>query len=89
MRNSSSISPTLLTFQNETIDNPKRMANIFHNYFSTISEKIQAKLKCSHKNYTDHLTNENPNSVFLSPTDKEEIKLTLSSMVRMVSQLKY
>ena len=63
MRSSSLITPTLLTFQNETIDNPKRSANIFNNYFSTIV-----------------ITNENPNCFFLSPTDKEEIKLILSSL---------
>ena len=37
MKSSSLIPPTLLTFQNETIDNPKRIANIFNNYFSTVS----------------------------------------------------
>ena len=37
MKSSSLIPPTLLTFQNETIDNPKRVANIFNNYFSTVS----------------------------------------------------
>ena len=79
MRRSSSITPALLTFQYETIDNPKRIANIFNNYFSTIGKKIQAKIKHSHKNYTDYLTKENPNSFFLSPTDKEEIKLIYSS----------
>ena len=45
MRRSSSINPTLLTFQNETIDNPKRTANIFNNYFSTIGKKTHAKIK--------------------------------------------
>ena len=80
MRSSSSITPTLLTFQNETIDNSKRIANIFNNYFSTIGKKSQAKIKYSHKNYTDYLTNENSNSFFLSPTDKEETKLILSSV---------
>ena len=33
MRSPSSITPTLLTFQNETIDNPKSIANIFNNYY--------------------------------------------------------
>ena len=80
MRSSSSITPTLLTFQNETIDNPNRIANIFNNYFSTIRKKTQAKMKYLHTNYTDYLTSENPNSFFLSPTDKEEIKLILSSL---------
>ena len=71
---------TLLTFQNENIDNPERIANIFNNYFSTIGEKTQAKIKHLHKKYTDYLTNENSDTFFLSPTDKEEIKFILSSL---------
>ena len=43
MRSSSSITPTLLTFQNETTDNPKKIANIFNNYFSTVDKKTQEK----------------------------------------------
>ena len=71
---------TLLTFQYENIDNPERIANIFNNYFSTIGEKIQAKIKDSPKKYTDYLTNENSDIFFLSPADKEEIKFILSSL---------
>ena len=48
VKNSSSNSPTLLTYQNENIDNPERIANSFSNYFSTIGEKSQAKMKHSH-----------------------------------------
>ena len=80
MRSSSSITPTLLTFQNETIDNLKRIEIIFNNYFSTIGKITQAKIKYPYKYYTNYLTNENPNSFFLSPTDKEEIKLIISSL---------
>ena len=73
MKSCSSNFPTLLTYQNENIDHPERIANIFNNYFSTVGKKARAKIKHSHKNYTDHLTNENPNSFFLSLTNKEEI----------------
>ena len=55
MRSSSSITPTLLTFQNETIDNPKRIENIFNNFLSTIGKKTQAKIKYLYGNYTDYL----------------------------------
>ena len=44
MKNSSSNSPTLLTYQNEDIDNSERIANIFNNYFSNADEKTQAKI---------------------------------------------
>ena len=80
MRSSSSITPTLLTFQNETIDNSKKIANIFNNYFSTVDKKTQEKKKCSYENYTDYLTIKNPNSSFLLPSDNEETKSILSSL---------
>ena len=79
MKNSSSNSPTLRTYQNENINNPEIISNIFNNYFSTIGEKTQEKIKHSHKKYTDYLTNENPDMFFLSPTNKE-IKFILSSL---------
>ena len=69
----------LLTYQNDNIDNPGRKANIFNNYFSTIGEKTQAKIKHSHKHFTDYITNENPDSFFLSPSNNKEIKIILSS----------
>ena len=80
MKSFFSNTPTLLTFQNEDVDNPERIANIFSNYFSTIDEKTQPKIKHSQKNYTDYLSNENPDTFFLSPTSKEEIKFILSSL---------
>ena len=94
MRSSSSITPTLLTFQNETTDNPKKIANIFNNYFSTVDKRTQEKKKCSYKNYTDYLTIKNPNSSFLLPSDNEEIKSILSSLdiskdIHILFQLKH
>ena len=58
----------------------RTIANIFNNYFSTIGEKTQAKTKHSHKRYTGYLTSENPETFFLLPTNKEEIKYILSSL---------
>ena len=58
MKNSYSNSPTLFR-QNDKTDNPERIANVFNNYFSTIGEKTQTKIKHSHKNYIDYFTNEN------------------------------
>ena len=42
-KSSFSNTQTLLTFQNENIDNPEGIANIFSNYFSTIGEKTKQK----------------------------------------------
>ena len=45
MKSSFLNSPTLLTFQNENINNPERIANIFNNFFNSIGEKTRAKIK--------------------------------------------
>ena len=80
MKSSSSNSPTLLIYQNENIDNPERIANIFSNYFRTIGKKTQEKIKYSYKKYIYYLTNGNPDTFFLSSINKEEIKFILSSL---------
>ena len=49
MKGSSSNSPMLLTYENNNVDNPERIANNFNNYFSTIGEKTQATIKLSRK----------------------------------------
>ena len=71
MKSSSSISETLLTYQNESIDNPWRIANILNNYFSTLCEKTSAKIKDPHKNCTDYLTYENTDWLFLFQLTKK------------------
>ena len=49
MKGFSSNSPMLLTYQNNNLYNPERIANNFSNYFSTTGEKNQATIKLSHK----------------------------------------
>ena len=73
MRTSSLTAPTLLTFQNKNISNPKRIATIFNTYFSTISKNIQAKIKYRYKNNTDYLTNENQISFFSHQQKKRKL----------------
>ena len=73
MKNSSSITPSLLTFKNENINNPKRIVNIFNNCF--MGEKIQAKIKYSHKNYTGYLTKSKVKTAKVIPIHKKESKL--------------
>ena len=45
--------PTVISFQNETIDNPKRIVNLFNKCFNTITKKIQAIISKIYENYTD------------------------------------
>ena len=81
IRSSSSITPTFYLLFKIKLLAIRKGLQIFSTItlVYTIGEKTQAKIKYSHKSYTDYLTNENLNFFFLSPTEKDEIKLILSS----------
>ena len=75
-----SSTPTALPLDNgDTITNPYDIANIFNNYFASIAETTKKSIKYTHKHiiYT-HLSNDS--TVFLQPTDKEEIANIISSL---------
>ena len=73
--------PTVLSLDNgDTITNPYDIANTFNNYFASIAETTKKNIKYSHKHFSDYLANENGNSIFLQPTDKEEIANIISSL---------
>ena len=42
--------------------------------------KLQKNIKYSHKNFSDYLSNESDSTVFLQPTDKEEMTNIISSL---------
>ena len=54
------------------------MSHIFNNYFTSTAEKTKSRLKLSAKHYTDYLSDTNTNSLFLTPTDKNEISFISS-----------
>ena len=69
--------PTVLSLDNgDTITNPYDIANTFNNYFVSIDETTKKSIKYLHR----HLSNENDSTIFLQPTDKEEIANLLSSL---------
>ena len=78
--NSASSSPNLLNFNNESTNDPLKIANVFNNYFSLIGEKTQSNIRFSDKNYTDYLHGENFNSFLITPTDSEEVISSISSL---------
>ena len=47
--------------------------NAFNNYFASIAETTKKSIKYSHKHFSDYLSNETSSTIFLQPTDKEEI----------------
>ena len=66
--------PTLLLLDNgDTITNIYDIANTFNNYFASIAETTKKRKKCSHKHFSDYLSNEIISALFLQPTNREEI----------------
>ena len=73
--------PTVLSLDNgDTITNPYDTANTFNNYFASIAETTKKSIKYSHKHVPDYLSNESSSTIFLQPTDKEEIANIISSL---------
>ena len=74
--------PAVLSLDNgDTVTNPYDIANTFNNYFPSIAETTKKKnIKYSHKHFSDYLSNENSSTIFLQPTDKEEIANIISSL---------
>ena len=71
--------PKILNTNDSTITNPVEIANVFSNYFSCIASETKVNIKYSHKHISDFLKNRAQNS-FLSPTDKHEVALIISSL---------
>ena len=74
--------PTVLPLDNgDTITNPYDIANTFNNYFTSIAETTKKSIKFSHKHFSDYLSNESISTLFLQPTDREEIVNIISSQL--------
>ena len=73
--------PTVLSLDNgDTITNPYDIANNFNKYFASIAEATKKSIKYSHKHFSDYLSNESIITLFLQPTDREEIVNIITSL---------
>ena len=69
-----SIVPNVLSLDNgDTTSNPYDIAYTFNNYFTSVVETTKKRLRYSHKHFSDYLVNESNSTIFLQPTDKEEV----------------
>ena len=64
----------------ETVTNPKKTANIFNEYFSTIAEKVKAKIKFSSKLFDEFYHYASKTSLFLNLTTTDEVVNVISSL---------
>ena len=64
----------------DTLTNPYDIVNTFNNYFVSIAETTKKIVKFSQKHFSDYLSNESSSTIFLQPTDKEEVANIISSL---------
>ena len=73
-------SPTCIINNNETITDPKHIANSFNNFFTTIGKNIQSKIRPSNQTFTNYLKNPCESYLFITPTTPSEIFDIISNL---------
>ena len=72
---------TVISLNNgDIITNSYDIASTFNNYFASIAETTKKSINYSHKHFSDYLSNKSSSTIFLEPTDKEEIANIISSL---------
>ena len=77
---SSNVATVLSRNNGDTITNPYNISNTFNNYFASIAKTRKKDIKYSHKHFSVYLANKIGSTIFLQPTDKEEIANTISTL---------
>ena len=80
MKNAISIVPRTLSHGVSTTTNPCEIANVFNNYFASVAETANQNINYSHKHFSEYLKHQCNNSMFIQPTDNEEIANIISSL---------
>ena len=80
IKNITATVPHSIEFNNKTITDPTAMSNVFNNYFTSIAKKTNSNIEFSPEHYKEYLSYSNTNTFFLTPTDKNEISLIISSL---------
>ena len=72
--------PTTISHGVNTTTNPCEIANVFNNYFASVAETAHKNIDHSHKHFFEYLKHQCNNSIFIQPTDSEEIAYIISSL---------
>ena len=72
--------PSSLLVNNKLVSEPKLVAETFNEYFSTIAEKLQHKIKHAPKNFSSFLQNPNPYSFFIMPANVTQVINTINDL---------
>ena len=69
--------------KNVLITEPKKVANLFNGYFSTIAEKLQRNIHANNEDFNIYLNNRNEYSFFINPTNDSEIINIINSFLSL------
>ena len=75
----SNSTPSCINNQGKMITNPTEISNNFNKFFSSIGNNIQNNIYSHHKDFSDYLKHPAENTLFLTPTDPDEISTIISS----------
>ena len=73
-------SSTSIIHEGNFIADPLSIANVFNDFFSTVAQKVQSKIKFSRKSFSDFLPPNIHESIILSQITEDEISKIISSL---------
>ena len=71
---------TSIIHEENFIADPLPIANVFNDFFSTVAQKVQSKIKFSRKSFSDFLPPNIHESIILSQITEDEISKIISSL---------
>ena len=75
--------PSSLMDKNVLITEPKKVANLFNDYFSTIAKKLQENIHHNGQDFNMYLDNPNDHSFFINPTNEIELINIINSFLSL------
>ena len=80
VKHKNSDTPSTIRNDESYINDPIAIANTFNNFFTSIAETVQSKIKFSNKSFKSFLSTKNNDSFIITTTNKEEICKVISSL---------
>ena len=79
IKEKNNIKPISILSGNEICNDPKKIADEFNKYFSTVASNLQKEIYNAGEGFDKYLKNPNNSSFFIKPSDKNEIIQIISS----------
>ena len=79
MKHKNNDTPSIIRNDKKYINDPIPITNTFNNFFSSIAENVQSKIKFSNKSFKSILSTKTNDSFIMNATNKEEVCKGISS----------